>query len=90
MILSTDTCSNIFCLPIASISFQWRSPLYSPPQVDRMSLWVYDNQIPIYPIFYLLKGDYRYAHTCIYVYMYICIYVYMYTYIWDLGAPPSL
>ena len=24
-----------------------------------MWLWVYYNKIPIYPIFYLLKGDYR-------------------------------
>ena len=30
---------------------------YSPPKVDRIWLWVYDNKIPIYPIFYLLKGD---------------------------------
>ena len=34
---------------------------YSPPQVDRMWLWVYYNKIPIYPIFYLLKGHYRFA-----------------------------
>ena len=32
--------------------------LSSPPEVDRMWLWVYYNKIPIYPIFYLLKGDY--------------------------------
>ena len=31
--------------------------LYSPPYVDRIWLWVYYNQIPIYPIFYLLKED---------------------------------
>ena len=31
----------------------------SPPCVDRIWLWVYYNKIPIYPIFYLLKGDYR-------------------------------
>ena len=30
---------------------------YSPPEVDRMWLWVYQNKIPKYPIFYLLKGD---------------------------------
>ena len=30
---------------------------YSPPEVDRIGLWVYDTKIPIYPIFYLLKGD---------------------------------
>ena len=28
---------------------------YSPPQVDRIWLWVYYNKIPIYPIFYLLN-----------------------------------
>ena len=33
--------------------------IYSPPEVDRIWLWVYDNKMPIYPIFYLLKGDYR-------------------------------
>ena len=31
---------------------------YSPPQVDRICLWVEYSQIPIYPIFYLRKGDY--------------------------------
>ena len=35
--------------------------VYSPPQVDRIWLWIYENKIPIYPIFYLLKGDY----TCL-------------------------
>ena len=30
-----------------------------PSSVDRIWLWVYYNKIPIYPIFYLLKGDYR-------------------------------
>ena len=29
-----------------------------PRLVDRIWLWVYYNKIPIYPIFYLLKGDY--------------------------------
>ena len=32
---------------------------YSFPQVDRIWFWVYFKKIPIYPIFYLLKGDYR-------------------------------
>ena len=32
---------------------------YSPPQVDRIWLRVYYKKIPIYPIFYLLKGDYN-------------------------------
>ena len=40
---------------------------YNPPQVDRIQLWVYQNKIPIHPIFYLLKGDYR--HICIYGYI---------------------
>ena len=29
---------------------------YSPPEVDRIWLWVYYNKIPLYPMFYLLKG----------------------------------
>ena len=32
---------------------------YSPPLVDRIWFWVYYDEIPIYPIFYLLKGDYN-------------------------------
>ena len=32
---------------------------HSPPEVDRVWSWVYDNEIPIYPVFYLLKGDYN-------------------------------
>ena len=31
----------------------------SPPSVDRIWLRVYQNKIPIYPIFYLLRGDYN-------------------------------
>ena len=31
--------------------------LYSPPEVDRIWVWVNYNENPIYPIFYLLKGD---------------------------------
>ena len=27
--------------------------------VDKIWLWVHYTKIPIYPIFYLLKGDYR-------------------------------
>ena len=30
---------------------------YSPPLVGGIWLWVYYNKIPIYPIFFLLKGD---------------------------------
>ena len=33
--------------------------VYSPPEVDRLRLWVYYSKVPIYPIFYLLNGDYR-------------------------------
>ena len=42
--------------------------IFSHPEVDRIWLWVYFNKIPIYPIFYLLKGDYipilRSARQC--------------------------
>ena len=31
---------------------------YSAPEVDRILFWVYYSRIPIYPIFYLLKGYY--------------------------------
>ena len=27
--------------------------------LSRYNIWVYYNKVPIYPIFYLLKGDYR-------------------------------
>ena len=33
--------------------------VYGPLLVDRLWLWVKFNKIPIYSIFYLLKGDYR-------------------------------
>ena len=32
---------------------------HSPPQVERIWLWVYLSKTPIYPIFYLLKGDHK-------------------------------
>ena len=32
---------------------------FSPPEVDRIWLWVYYNKIPLYPIFYLLEGDHK-------------------------------
>ena len=32
---------------------------YSPPEVERIWLWVYYNKNPIYAIFYLAKGDYK-------------------------------
>ena len=36
--------------------------VYSPPSVDRIWLWAYYNKIPLYPIFYLLKGDYSHKN----------------------------
>ena len=33
-----------------------RSSTYTPPRVDRIWLWLYYNEIPIYPTFYLSKG----------------------------------
>ena len=34
--------------------------VYSPPEVDRIWFWVYCNdKISIYPIFCLLKEDYK-------------------------------
>ena len=35
--------------------------VYSHPEVDRIWPWVYYHKIPIYPIFYLLKGDCRFG-----------------------------
>ena len=32
---------------------------YSSPKIDRIWLRVYYSKIPIYPIFYLRKGDYK-------------------------------
>ena len=32
--------------------------VYSPPEINTVWLWLYYKKIPIYPIFYLLKGDY--------------------------------
>ena len=34
---------------------------YSPPGVDRIWLGAYYDQIPMYPISYLLKTDYRFG-----------------------------
>ena len=43
-----------------------------------MWLWVYHNKIPVYPIFYLLKGDiYIYVYIHIYTFMYVYIYIYL-------------
>ena len=33
--------------------------MYRPPQVDRIWFWSQYNKISIYPIFYLVKGDYK-------------------------------
>ena len=38
--------------------------VYSPPEVDRIWVWEYYNEGPIYPIFYLLKGDYTTKDEC--------------------------
>ena len=46
-------------LPLAQKSEQVGETVYSPPSVDRIWLWVYHNKIHIYPIVYLLKGDYN-------------------------------
>ena len=37
---------------------------YNPPYVDRIWLWVYYDKIPIYPMFYLPKGDYMLILGC--------------------------
>ena len=44
---------------VSGLGFRWGFRAYSPPSVDRIWLWVDHNKIPIYPIVYLLKGDYR-------------------------------
>ena len=41
--------------------------MYGPPEVDKIWLWVYKNEIPIDPIFYVLKGDYVYMSGCIWL-----------------------
>ena len=33
--------------------------VYSPPEIERIWLWVYYNEITTYPMFYLFKEDYR-------------------------------
>ena len=38
---------------------------YRSPEVDRIWLWVCHNKIPIYPIFYLLKGDDKPVRECL-------------------------
>ena len=59
-----------FCYRIAPGN-SWTYSLlqvYSFSEVDRIWLWAYYNKVPICPIFYLLKGEYRrsYSHrdTC--------------------------
>ena len=37
---------------------------FSPSSVIRIRLWVYYDKIPICPIFYLLKGEYRSRGSC--------------------------
>ena len=49
------------CIQGSDMQSRVRAPrlgfrVYSPPEVDKIWLWVYCNKIPIYPIFHLLKG----------------------------------
>ena len=52
--LAPQECLEFSRLVESSLLFR----MYSPPLVDTTWLWVYFYKIPIYPIFYLLKGDY--------------------------------
>ena len=49
--------------------------IYSPSSVNRIWLRVYNNKISIYPIFYLLKGDYLYK--CIYIALSLTLSIYL-------------
>ena len=40
-------------------SAEYLAKAYSPPQVDRIWLWIDYNRIPTYSIFYLLTGHYN-------------------------------
>ena len=42
----------------SAVARRWQGTLatYSPRKVDRIWLWAYYHKIPIYPMFYLLKG----------------------------------
>ena len=50
---------HVLCALFTPCSSSSRGGTYRPPYVDRIWLWVDYNKIPMYPIFYLLKGDYR-------------------------------
>ena len=47
-----------FYLPSVARNERIFRAIYSPAQVDRIWLWVCYRKIPIYPIFYQLKGGY--------------------------------
>ena len=44
---------------IMSLQEELDQCVYNPPSADTIWLWVYSDKIPIYPIFYLFKGDYN-------------------------------
>ena len=58
--LVTSSIRGITRVTIWVIGMYLGAGVYSsiPPEVDRIWLWGYYNKIPIYPILYLLKGDY--------------------------------
>ena len=57
--LCPETIDHIAILScsMAGILIADKDPVYSPPSVDRIWLWVCYNKIPIYPRFYPLKED---------------------------------
>ena len=57
--LGPGFCGRILLGPNACFT---SDDVYSPPEVDRIWLRVHYNKIPIYPIFYLLQGDYRHMY----------------------------
>ena len=42
------------------------------PEADRIWLWVSYNKIPMYSIFYLLKGDDIYTHIYTHMIIHVC------------------
>ena len=49
---------EILVFLVTTVTARRNELTYSPPSVDRIWLWIYQNKIPIYPLFSLLKGDY--------------------------------
>ena len=49
---------GILAFLVTTVTARRNELTYSPPSVDRIWLWVYQNKIRIYPIFSLLKVDY--------------------------------